>query len=51
VSFLDGHVEGHKWKYTPKIAISPHGHRPVNGLDLEDMRWLVQRGAAWQRLF
>jgi len=51
VSFLDGHVEGHKWKFTPKIPISAYGHRPVNALDLEDMRWLVQRGAAWQRLF
>jgi prepilin-type N-terminal cleavage/methylation domain-containing protein/prepilin-type processing-associated H-X9-DG protein len=51
LSFLDGHVEARKWKFTPKIPISPYGHRPVNDLDLEDMRWLVQRGAAWQRLF
>ena len=51
LSFLDGHVEAHRWKYTPKIPISPSGHRPVNERDLEDMRWLVQHGAAWQRVF
>jgi len=51
LSFLDGHVEAHRWKFTPKVPISPSGHRPVNELDLEDMRWLVQRGAAWQRVF
>jgi prepilin-type processing-associated H-X9-DG protein len=51
LSFLDGHVEGHRWKSTPKVPISPSGHRPVNELDLEDMRWLVQHGAAWQRMF
>ncbi len=51
LSFLDGHVEAHRWKYTPKISISPSGHRPVNEMDLEDMRWLVRHGAAWQRIF
>ena len=51
LSFLDGHVEHHKWKFAPKISISPYGHRPVNDLDMEDMRWLVQHSAAWQRVF
>jgi prepilin-type processing-associated H-X9-DG protein len=51
LSFLDGHVEGHRWRFTPKVPISPSGHRPVNELDLEDMRWLVQHGAAWQKIF
>jgi prepilin-type processing-associated H-X9-DG protein/prepilin-type N-terminal cleavage/methylation domain-containing protein len=51
LTFLDGHVESRKWKHTPKVPISPSGHRPVNDVDLEDMRWLVQRGAAWQRMF
>jgi len=51
LTFLDGHVERHRWKFTPKIAVSPSGHRPVNELDLEDMRWLVQHGAAWQKVF
>jgi prepilin-type processing-associated H-X9-DG protein/prepilin-type N-terminal cleavage/methylation domain-containing protein len=51
LSFLDGHVESHRWQFTPKIQISSSGHRPVNELDLEDMRWLVQHGAAWQRVF
>jgi len=51
LSFLDGHVEGHRWKYVPKVSISSSGHRPVNERDLEDMRWLVQHGAAWQRVF
>lgn len=51
LTFLDGHAEHHKWRFTPKEAISTYPHRPVNDLDLEDMRWLVQRTAAWQRLF
>ncbi|MBE7500789.1 MAG: hypothetical protein HS113_10870 [Verrucomicrobiales bacterium] len=51
LSFLDGHVEHRAWKHTPKRPLSPTGHRPVNDADLEDMRWLVQRGAAWQRMF
>ena len=51
LSFLDGHVEGHRWKFTPKTPISSQGHRPVTEADLEDMRWLVQHGAAWQRMF
>jgi hypothetical protein len=50
VSFLEGHVEWHRWRFTPKVPISPDGHRPVNALDLEDLRWLVQHGAAWQRV-
>lgn len=51
LSFLDGHVERHEWKFTPKISISPYGHRPVNEQDMDDMRWLVQHGAAWQKFF
>jgi prepilin-type processing-associated H-X9-DG protein len=51
LSFLDWHVEHHAWKHTPKRPVSPTGHRPVNDADLDDMRWLVQRGAAWQRMF
>jgi len=50
LSFLDGHVERHRWKFTPKFPVSPAGHRPVSELDLEDMRWLVQHGAAWQKI-
>lgn len=51
LSFLDGHVEHHKWKYQDRVPVSPQGNRPVNEADLEDMRWLVQRGASWQRVF
>jgi prepilin-type N-terminal cleavage/methylation domain-containing protein/prepilin-type processing-associated H-X9-DG protein len=51
LSFLDGHVERHKWRWPGKEPISAFGHRPVNDQDLQDMRWLVQRGAAWQRYF
>ncbi|MBM3879707.1 MAG: hypothetical protein FJ387_08310 [Verrucomicrobia bacterium] len=51
LSFLDGRVEAHKWDFTPIVAISAQGHRPVNDLDGEDMRWQVQHGAAWQRVF
>jgi prepilin-type processing-associated H-X9-DG protein len=49
LSFLDGHVERRKWGWPGKKMISAYGHRPVNDMDLEDMRWLVQRGAAWQK--
>ncbi len=44
-------IADHRWKFTPKPSMSPSGHRPVNQLDLEDMRWLVQHGAPWQRMF
>lgn len=51
LSFLDGHVEWHEWEWPGKTPVSPHGHRPVNDKDLQDMRWLVHRGAAWQKYF
>jgi len=51
LSFLDGHVEWHDWRFTPKVAISSQGHRPVNEADLADMRWLVQHDVSWQRVF
>ena len=51
LSFLDGHVEFHKWEWENKKPVSPYGHRPVNDEDMEDMRWLVQHGAAWQKYF
>jgi prepilin-type processing-associated H-X9-DG protein len=42
LSFLDGHVEAHRWKFAPKIPISPSGHRPVNELEQG-----TQRFSAW----
>lgn len=51
LSFLDGHVERHAWEWQGKTPISPYGHRPVNDQDMQDMRWLVRHGAAWQKYF
>lgn len=51
LSFLDGHVDHHKWLYQGRKPVSPYGHRPVNERDMQDMRWLVQHGAAWQKYF
>src|SRR5207237_1354987 len=42
LSFLDGHVDHHRWLYTPKG--SPAGDTPpVNALDKEDLMWLINR--------
>ena len=49
ITFLDGHVEHREWEFKEREPISQFGHRPVNATDLTDMRWLVQRGAAWQK--
>ncbi|MBI3418128.1 MAG: hypothetical protein HY043_22800 [Verrucomicrobia bacterium] len=42
LSFLDGHVDFHRWKFTPKRFVSP-GQPPVNALDLQDLTWLHER--------
>jgi prepilin-type N-terminal cleavage/methylation domain-containing protein/prepilin-type processing-associated H-X9-DG protein len=40
LSFVDGHVEPHKWRW-PKALGQPPGSNPAaNSLDLEDLRWL-----------
>ena len=51
IGFLDGHVEPHAWRFPGKQPTGSLLHRPVNDDDLEDLRWLVRHGAAWQRYF
>jgi prepilin-type processing-associated H-X9-DG protein len=42
LSFLDGHVDGHRWKFTPKKYFG--GPKPPqNAADREDMNWLQNR--------
>ncbi len=39
LSFADGHVERHKWRWPKRLGYSP----ATNALDLEDLRWLQAR--------
>ena len=44
LSFLDGHVERHRWLFTPKRSNSPEvGSPPVNDLDRQDLMWIIDR--------
>jgi prepilin-type N-terminal cleavage/methylation domain-containing protein/prepilin-type processing-associated H-X9-DG protein len=46
LAFVDGHVERHRWGFTPK----PHtgdGRPSVNDLDREDLRWLLEHSPYW----
>src|SRR5262249_10341295 len=47
LSFLDGHVDYHRWEFTPKHFTS--GGSPVaNPLDDHDLFWLFNRSHAGQ---
>ncbi len=46
LSFLDGHVEFHKWLFTLK-SVLPIPHRAVNDLDRRDLLWLMERTPYW----
>lgn len=43
LSFLDGHVESHRWKFTPKVHVSGARNKPQNAADREDLMWLKHR--------
>lgn len=43
LSFLDGHVEFHQWKFTPKVHIPGAWNQPRNKADLEDLTWMLDR--------
>ncbi len=43
LSFLDGHVDGHRWLFTPKRYVPGSGSPPVNALDRQDLMWLLDR--------
>jgi prepilin-type processing-associated H-X9-DG protein len=50
MSFVDGHSEYHRWRFTPKMQGSGRWERPVNAADREDLRWLVERTPYWDCL-
>lgn len=43
LSFLDGHVQFHRWKFTPKVHVPDARNSPQNQADLEDLTWLLDR--------
>jgi prepilin-type N-terminal cleavage/methylation domain-containing protein/prepilin-type processing-associated H-X9-DG protein len=43
LSFLDGHVEDHRWRFSPKIFVPGPIREPHNEADLEDLLWLRDR--------
>ncbi|MBI3418436.1 MAG: prepilin-type N-terminal cleavage/methylation domain-containing protein [Verrucomicrobia bacterium] len=47
LSFLDGHVEGHRWLFTPRRWDDPDNPAqfwpPLNNLDRQDLIWLFDR--------
>jgi len=43
LSFLDGHVEGHRWRFTPKRFVPNATPPPINDLDRQDLMWLIDR--------
>jgi prepilin-type N-terminal cleavage/methylation domain-containing protein/prepilin-type processing-associated H-X9-DG protein len=51
LSFLDGHVEYHRWKFTPKPVrmgpVAPVAFFAVNEQDRADLLWLIERTPYW----
>jgi prepilin-type processing-associated H-X9-DG protein len=47
LSFLDGHVQSHKWRQTPKLWTIDSPGRAVNAADREDLRWLFEATPYW----
>ena len=43
LSFLDGHVESHRWKFTPKVHVPGARNKPQNADDRADLMWLKDR--------
>ena len=43
LSFLDGHVDSHRWLYTPKRIALTGNFIPVNMADRRDLGWLLNR--------
>ncbi len=49
LSFLDGHVAGHRWLYTPKHIAVYQGTTPfANSLDQQDFMWVFDRAHCGQ---
>ncbi|MCZ7638204.1 MAG: prepilin-type N-terminal cleavage/methylation domain-containing protein [Verrucomicrobia bacterium] len=43
LSFLDGHVASHRWKFGPKVHVPGARNEPKNADDLADLMWLKDR--------
>jgi prepilin-type N-terminal cleavage/methylation domain-containing protein/prepilin-type processing-associated H-X9-DG protein len=43
LSFLDGHVEGHRWLFTKERYVPDEINRPENELDRQDLMWTYDR--------
>jgi prepilin-type N-terminal cleavage/methylation domain-containing protein/prepilin-type processing-associated H-X9-DG protein len=43
LSFLDGHVEARRWRFTPKVHVPGGRNQPQNADDLADLMWLKDR--------
>lgn len=43
LSFLDGHVEGHTWRFTPKRHVPGARNKALNDADAEDLLWMLER--------
>jgi len=44
LSFLDGHVDAHRWRFTPKRYVPDGGmNKPQNEADKQDLMWLLDR--------
>jgi prepilin-type processing-associated H-X9-DG protein len=49
LSFLDGHVEFHRWRYTPKLngGCADGLRGAFNSSDRSDLQWLLERSPYW----
>jgi prepilin-type processing-associated H-X9-DG protein len=47
LAFLDGHVDFHRWLFTPKTAPADTLAPPKNELDPRDALWLLERTPYW----
>ena len=42
ISFIDGHVEQHRWLYVPK-RYRPAARNPPIGIERHDLGWVLNR--------
>jgi general secretion pathway protein G len=48
LAFIDGNVQYHRWRFTPKLARGDSTSGPVvNDLDRQDLLWLLERTPYW----
>lgn len=50
ISYLDGRVEYHRWRFAPKVKKSVAFQPPANDDDRRDAIWLLKRIPFWQWL-